>query len=64
MSHSVTVRLIADQEIEVNGKTINIHDIRTIYVNSQGQITMVSLDKYSETGELLENEYRLVGEYQ
>ena len=30
MSHTVQIDLIADQEIEVGGKVVNIHDIQTI----------------------------------
>ena len=43
MSHTVTVKLIADQEIEVQGKEVNIHDIETVYINGDGVITEVAL---------------------
>lgn len=43
MSHTVTVRMIADQVIEVNGNEVNIHDIKTIYVNPKGQIEEVAI---------------------
>ena len=38
MSHSVEVTLIADQEIELIGKTVNIHNLRTIHLDSGGAI--------------------------
>ena len=38
MSHTVTVKMIADQYIEVNGYEINIHDIKTIVVDERGRI--------------------------
>ena len=41
MSHTVTVKMIADQEIEVNGEIVNIHDIETVYVNAEGKIVEV-----------------------
>jgi len=41
MSHTVTVKLIADQYIEIKDKEVNIHDIKTIVVNSKGQIEKV-----------------------
>ena len=43
MSHTITIKLIADQEIEVQGKEVNIHDIETIYVDGCGKITEVTL---------------------
>ena len=43
MSHTVTVRMIADQIIEVAGQEVNVHDIKTIYVNDSGQIEEVAL---------------------
>ena len=43
MSHTVTVKLIADQEIEVQGKEVNIHDIETVYINGDGVINEVAL---------------------
>ena len=44
MSHTVTVKMIADQIIEIAGKEVNIHDIKTIYVNSKGEIVLVALE--------------------
>lgn len=41
MSHSVTVKMIADQEIFINHHRVNIHDIKTVLVNSDGVITGV-----------------------
>jgi len=38
MSHKTTVNLIADQEIEIAGVPVNIHDIKTIIVDGKGQI--------------------------
>lgn len=66
MSHTTEVKMIADQEIEIAGQEVNIHNIKTIYVNANGLITMVALDKYSDTGELLEGvgDFVLVGGYQ
>ena len=43
MSHRVTVKLIADQTIELNKKEVNIHDIKTIHVDGQGVIKKVDL---------------------
>lgn len=45
MSHSTRVTLIADQEIEIQGRRVNVHDIRSIVVDSEGKIT----DAYLET---------------
>lgn len=39
MSHSVKVTLIADQEIQIHGREVNIHDIRSIIVDHDGTIT-------------------------
>lgn len=39
MSHTTEVKMIADQEIEICGKIVNIHDILSITVNSKGKIT-------------------------
>ncbi len=39
MSHSVKVTLIADQEIEILGKEINVHKIIAIKVDADGTIT-------------------------
>lgn len=33
------IRLIADQEIYIRGLSVNVHDINTIIVNSNGVIT-------------------------
>ncbi len=41
MSHSVKVIMIADQEIEVDGEEVNIHDIYSIVVDSRGKIIEV-----------------------
>ena len=41
MSHSVDVKIIADQEIQVLGKTINIHDITMIEFSPDGRIIRV-----------------------
>ena len=38
MSHHVTVGMVADQEIEIQGKVVNIHDIKTIEVDAYGKI--------------------------
>ena len=45
MSHRVTINMIADQEISIMGKNINIHDIDTIIVNDDGQIVETWLKK-------------------
>ena len=45
MSHTVTVKMIADQVIGIAGKEVNIHDIYSIYVNSKGEIVEVALLK-------------------
>lgn len=42
MSHSVKVTIIADQEIEINGKIVNIHDIKIIVLDSFGKIKEVT----------------------
>ena len=42
MSHSVKVTIIADQEIEINGKIVNIHDIKTLVLDSFGKIKEVT----------------------
>jgi len=44
MSHSVEVTLIADQEIEIQGRRVNVHNIKTILVNPEGKI----IDAYLE----------------
>ena len=38
MSHSVKVTLVADQEIRLLGDVINIHDLKTIVLDSYGNI--------------------------
>jgi len=43
MSHSVKVILIADQEIELLGEEVNIHDLKTIYLDSRGKIIEYAL---------------------
>uniref|UniRef100_A0A6M3KVM7 Uncharacterized protein n=1 Tax=viral metagenome TaxID=1070528 RepID=A0A6M3KVM7_9ZZZZ len=45
MSHTVTVKMIADQYITIDGQEYNIHDIATIYIDSDGQIMKVALNK-------------------
>ena len=42
VSHSVKVTIIADQEIEINGKIVNIHDIKTLVLDSFGKIKEVT----------------------
>ena len=39
MSHSVSITMTADQEIDIQGRKVNIHDIRSIVVNGDGVIT-------------------------
>lgn len=39
MSHTVTVFMIADQEIEINGRRVNTYDIDSIIVSADGVIT-------------------------
>jgi len=38
MSHRVAVYMIADQDIEINGQDVWIHELRTIIVDGHGQI--------------------------
>lgn len=52
MSHTVQVNMIADQEISINGIEINIHDIKTIYVDSNGKIYDVFCFEKSENVKL------------
>jgi len=40
--------MISDQEIRINGQDINIHDIKTIIVDSNGQIIDVILEDSKE----------------
>lgn len=43
MSHTVTVKLIAEKIIiKIGGKEVNIHDIQTIYVDYKGRILEVA----------------------
>ncbi len=44
MSHSVTVNMIADQEIDICGRRVNIHDISAIAVDADGKITDAYLE--------------------
>lgn len=44
MSHSVGVTLIADQEIEIQGRRVNVENIKSILVDSEGKI----IDAYLE----------------
>ena len=48
MSHSVDVTLIADQEIEIEGRKVNIHNIKSIVVNSEGKIVDASVEPEGE----------------
>ncbi len=38
MSHTVQVRMIADQEIQIDGRKVNIYDITCIKVTDNGVI--------------------------
>ena len=38
MSHTVKINLTADQEINILGDTINIHDLETIFLDGDGKI--------------------------
>ena len=38
MSHSVKVTIVADQEINICGKEINIHDLKALILDSYGQV--------------------------
>ena len=38
MLHTVTVNFVADQEIKLLGKYVNIYDLQTIFVESDGRI--------------------------
>ena len=42
MSHSVKVTLIADQEIKVRGRDVNVHDIKSIIVDGEGRIVDIA----------------------
>jgi len=48
MSHTTKISMISDQEIRINGQDINIHDIKTIIVDSNGQIIDVILEDSKE----------------
>ena len=39
MSHSVEIRLIADQEIKLLNRIINIHDLEAIWLNGNGEVS-------------------------
>lgn len=56
MSHSVKVNLIANQTISFFGKEVNIHDIETICLDSNGEIESYKLKC---TNEFIENENKL-----
>ena len=43
MSHSVNINLIGDSTIQFNGKPLNIHDIRSIEVNGDCEITALNI---------------------
>ena len=47
MSHTVTVKMIANQEIVIAGKYRNIHDISVIHVNGAGQIESCTFEQPS-----------------
>ncbi len=38
MSHSVKITLIADQEIELLGDMVNIHDLTTLILDENGKV--------------------------
>lgn len=41
MSHTVKVNMTSDQEIEVAGEKVNVHDIDTVFVDPSGRIARV-----------------------
>ncbi len=45
MSHTVDIKMIADQEIEIGEVVVNVHNIETIRVNGDGVI----VDAYIKT---------------
>ena len=45
MSHTVNIKMIADQEIEIGETSVNVHDIEAIKVNAEGVI----VDAYIKT---------------
>ena len=44
MSHTVKATITADQEIELLGKTINIHELKALILNSKGKVICYSLE--------------------
>jgi len=50
MSHTVQVNLIADQEIKINGEEVNVHDIESIFLNSDGVISCITKKKDGSIG--------------
>lgn len=44
MSHSTTIRLIADQEVEFMGVKVNIHDIGAVEIDYKGIVVNVFLE--------------------
>lgn len=50
MSHTVTVKMIADQEIYINHQIVNIHDIESIVVDSRGVIMRVFFKERVQSG--------------
>ena len=49
MSHLIDVRMVADQEIEICGRKVNIHNIHSIQVNSVGVIMDAYIEPEGET---------------
>ena len=45
MSHFVKITIIANQEIELLGKTVNIYNLESINLDSEGKIIDYSLEK-------------------
>lgn len=50
MSHTVGIYLVADQEINILGRRINIHDLQTINLDSEGRITDAYLNPTTPPG--------------
>jgi len=50
MSHTEMVNLIADQEIELCGVKVNIHDIVSVEVDNTGKITDAFIDTPTHYG--------------
>ena len=48
MSHTITIRLIADQVIWFRESQINIHDIEAIILSGQGEVEEVILKTISK----------------